>query len=133
MATKAARGNPAPIASGPDQRSTIDAGLGDANLQPRGIGFGKVAHGNDAGRLDATYRKITTKGGAVYEVEHGLGRIPGFVLMVDASNTQAPDSHYSVKAHNKSKWNTTTLQVHVLLIGPGSMDGGEITLMIGGE
>ena len=128
-----ARGAPAPIASGVDQRSKVDGGLGDANFQPRAIGFGKVEHGKDVGMHDAEYRSFGTKGTQnIYEVSHGLGRKPGFAIKVKSVNTQTPVSHYSVEPWNYEKWTENTVTVHVWSI-TGSLDGGQITLMIGGE
>jgi hypothetical protein len=127
------RGAPAPIASGIDQRSKLDGSLGDSNFQPRAIGFGKVAHGNDVGNHDAVYVTFgisSTK--ANYEVQHSLGRVAGFAMKVHTLNPRGV-MHTSVEPIDRDKWTTNTVRVNVILVGPGSLDGGEVTLMIGGE
>ena len=127
------RGAPAPIASGVDQRSKIDGSLGDANLQKRGLGFGKVAHGGDAGMHDAVYVTFATSSAkSVYEIQHSLGRVAGFAMKVHSKNPRGL-THYSVEPSEYEKWTTNTVRVHVIQVGAGSMDGGEITLLIGGE
>lgn len=127
------RGKPAPIPSGADQRSNIDGSLGDANMQPRGIGFGKVTHGGDAGMHDAEYRTFGTSQakGQVYEVQHSLGHKPGFAILVKAENLVTPTSHYMVNAYEYDKWNETTVRVHVYTTG--SLDNAQLTLLIGGS
>jgi len=115
-------------------RSTMGKGMGDANMQDGGLSFGKVAHGQRAGKHDAQYATFTTRSGiAVYDVPHDLGFQPGFVLAVHMENTQSPTSHYSVLAYERDKWTKSGVRVHVALVGAGSMDGGSITLLIGGE
>lgn len=127
-----ARGAPAPIASGIDQRSKIDGSLGDANMQEGAFSHGKVAHGEKAGKMDAEYRTFRTQGGKfVYEVQHGLGRIAGFAMKVKSVNLQTT-THYGVEHWQEEKWTTNTVTVHVTNL-TGSMDGGEVTLLIGGE
>lgn len=133
MASQHIRGRAAPIATGPDQRSSLNSGLGDANVQDRGLHFGKVAHGEDAGKMDGCYRKIATKPGtSIYEVQHDLGRIPGFAFMVASEHNFDPTTHYAVSAFERQKWTTSSVRVRVLNIA-GSLDGGEIFLLIGGE
>jgi len=128
-----ARGAPAPIASGIDQRSKIDGSLGDANMQDGAFSHGKIAHGERAGKMDAEYRTFrTTSAKSIYEVQHNLGRIAGFATKVKAVNPQT-QTHYSIEHYQEEKWTTNTVTVHVIQVGAGSMDGGEVTLLIGGE
>lgn len=131
----ALRGRSQSIGSSPDDlREGVMGKLGDTNMQRRGLSFGKIAHGEDAGKMDAEYRTINTSValGNVYRVEHTLGHVPGFVNLWKSKNTLTPASHYSVIGWNESKWTSTTAWVRVEAT-KGSLDGGELTLMIGGE
>ena len=131
------RGSVAPLGSSPDTlRQTVNKGLGDANMQDRGIGLGVLRAGQDAGKLDAVYAEVTLNAAGlahpVYDVAHTLGRAPGFVLLMNSENTTTPASHYSVIGWQRDKWNQTNLRIHVALVA-GAFNGGRLTLLVGGE
>lgn len=120
-------------ASPDDLRRAVNGALGDANVAQRGLTFGKVAHGEDAGRLDAVYAKIVLKAGVQeYTVPHTLGHVPGFVKLWASRNTTTPASHYDVIGWQHEKWTASSIRVRVR-VSEGNLAGGEITLMIGGE
>lgn len=111
----------------------INKALGDPNLRTGGVTFGKVQHGERVGKMDAVYSTIKTRATAnEYEVPHTLGHIPGFCLLVSSENRQSPLTKYQVGAIRRDEWTGTTCRVDVTQTG-GSMDGGELTFLVGGE
>ncbi len=119
-------------ASADDLRESLGK-LGDGNMQKRGLSWGRLEHGNDAGSQDAVYSKVTLVAGRdVYEVRHTLGHVPGFIRLIDSENTITQASHYSVIPWDKRRWteNTAFVRVYAMV---GNLAGGSITLHIGGE
>lgn len=127
------RGRSAALGATPDGlRESFDK-LGDANMQDRALGWGKPAHGNDAGKQDAVWATVKLVAGTnVYRVSHTLRHRPGFAKEWESVNTTTPASHYSVIPWLKEKWNDTTCFVRVDVI-VGNLAGGVVTLLIGGE
>lgn len=66
-----------------------------------------------------------------YDVKHALGRKPGWVRLHHSINTATPVSHYSVIGVRPAEWTDTNVRVNVLN-HIGSMDGGQITVELGG-
>ena len=130
----ALRGRSMSLGSNPDDaREAIMGKLGDTNMQKGGLTFGKVAHGESVGAFDACYATVVLAAGQnVYTVSHTLQHIPGFVKLVDSSNTTTPASHYSVIAWSKGDWTRNTVMVRVESF-VGNLAGGRITLEIGGS
>lgn len=113
-------------------RQLVNKALSDANVKDGGLTFGKVQHGESAGKMDACYSTIkTVTGTAEYEVPHTLGHIPGFCLLMHSEN-RVTTSQYSVAASSRDKWSSTTCRVNVR-VEAGSLDGGELTFMVGGS
>ena len=114
-------------------RRAVSQALGDANVKTAGLTFGKVQHGEMAGKTDAQYATIKTKAGTnEYEVPHTLGHAPGFCMLVSTENRQTPTSKYVATAVRRDEWTGTTCRVDVDKVS-GSMDGGELTFLVGGE
>ena len=109
------------------------ASLGDSNIAAQGVTFGRVVPGL-AGKLDAAYAVISTSSakGYVYDVPHDLGHEPGWIIAVHQENTQTPVSHYHVIGWERDKWTATNARVHINVI-TGSLDGGQVTLMLAGR
>jgi hypothetical protein len=118
----------------PGGAAALTQSLGDSNLKLGGITFGKVQHGERAGKTDARYATIKTKAGqSEYEVPHTLGHAAGFCMLVGSENRQSPASKYIATNLRRDLWTATTCRVDVALQGAGSMDGGELTFLVGGE
>ena len=64
-------------------------------------------------------------------MKHSLGRKPGWVVLRYSENAATPVSHYSVIGVRRQDWTDTTVRINVLN-HVGSMDGGQLTLEIGG-
>lgn len=128
------RGTPMPVGlSSEGSRGALSRGVGDQNVQKRGLSFGVVAGGNDVGRMDAVYSRVNLQAGkTVYDVGHSLRRVPGFVLLWRSENPRTPRSHYSVIPWERSKWSHSSIRIDVHTI-VGDAAGGELVLMIGGE
>lgn len=121
--------------AGPGEIAAVLNGkLGDGNIQPRGIGLGAPSPGGLVGRIDAVYAVVKTSAAAgnVYDVSHSLGRVPSIVLLIGSENSSTPASHYSVIAWERQKWTHSTMRVRVVAL-VGSLDGGVITLLVGGD
>lgn len=115
-------------------RRAVSNALGDPNLKVGGVTFGKVQHGERAGKLGAVYSTIKIKSGqSEYEVPHTLGHEPGFCILWGSENRQSPGSIYAISWVRRDEWTATTCRVNVALQGAGSMDGGELTFLVGGE
>lgn len=115
-------------------RQIVNKALADANIKDHGLTFGKVQHGESAGKLDACYSTIVTSiaKGAEYEVPHTLGHVPGFCMLLHSENRITTNSQYSATSIKRDLWSETTCRVNVAAVA-GSLDGGELTFMIGGS
>jgi hypothetical protein len=133
MATPLTRGTSSPVGSSPDaQRSALAGGLGDANLQNRALGEGRVQGGEAVGKQDAVYVNLAiTSAKSEYDVPHTLGRKPGYCSLVGSANSLTPGSHYHVNGINRDKWTATNVRISVYVL-TGSADSGQLTLRIGG-
>lgn len=129
------RGQIVPAGASPSQiAGVVNGGIGDANMQERGLSLGSPSPGALAGKLDAVYAslKTSTAGGNTYDVSHSLGRVPSIVLLVGSENAPTPASHYHVIPWERQKWTHSTLRIRVAAL-VGSLDGGVLTLLVGGE
>lgn len=136
MATVTQRGRLQTVAATPpggEASRTPIASLGDSNFQNRGLTFGKVQHGEDAGMHDAQWVTIKTSASkSDYDIPHTLGHPAGFCHLMNAENRVTTTSTYAASAINRDSWTATTCRVHVERL-TGSMDHGELTFLVGGH
>lgn len=115
-------------------RRLVDEALGDRNIAPGGLTFGKMVDGGPVGKTDLRYAALSTKEGTYeYEVKHACGYVPAFAILATSENRQTPKSTYSVSAIERDKWTDTTIRVTVDISLAGSLDGGLLWFIIGGH
>jgi len=105
--------------------------LGDTNIQARGLKTALLKNGADIGRTDAVVAIVAGTNGVV-EVQHSLGRIPGYCRIL--TTIPAVGSEYAAVLSPKEyeKWTPTTIRVD-LITQHGSETGATVALEIGGE
>ena len=114
-------------------RRAVAKALGDPNIKLGGLTWGKVEHGQPVGRTDALWAVVPLKTGKnEYEVAHTLGHAPGFVILSGSENRPSPTSKYAISWIRRDEWTGTTARIDVALLS-GSMDGGVLYLIVGGE
>lgn len=114
----------------------LRAKLGDENLRDGGLATALIADGSRIGKSDAVIAFAKGLGGAggTLEIEHKLGRVPGYCRLVTTiPPAGATGAHVSVAPVKYEKWTDTTLRVDTLLVGAGSLDGTIIVLEVGGH
>lgn len=115
-------------------RRLVDEALGDRNIAPGGITFGKMVDGGPVGKTDMRYAALTTKSGEwEYEVKHACGYVPAFAILATSENRQTPRTTFSVSAIDRDKWTESTIRIAVDISSAGSMDGGLIWFIVGGH
>lgn len=118
--------------AGPNAVGILRGGVGDANIVPGALSTGKTEGGQAVGRTDAVTVELALNGAkTTYEVQHGLGRVPGFVKMIGVRNPTSPTTTVAIGWVDRDRWTTTTARIYVNLLG-GSLGGATLTLEVGG-
>ena len=130
--------------SGGQQQGTLDIDtlvnllrekLGDANIQPDGLETATIADGAPIGRNRARCHFVTglTGAGGVVTIQHKLGRVPGYIRLLQAIPAVGGKCHAVVSPVEYEKWTDTTARIDVFLVGPGGLDHAIIAVEVGGK
>ncbi len=121
---------PSVIASPDSLRAGQASQMGDSNMAPGGLTFGRRVDGGAVGPFKAIYRKVSTKGGAsVYNLAHNLGFVPAFALYIGCDTA---GNAYHADNFEHDRWTATEVRVK-LFVDLGGLNGTEVWFIIGGE
>ena len=110
----------------------LRGGVGDANIVPGALSTGKTESGQAVGRTDAVTVEMALSGSkTTYEVQHRLGRVPGFVKLVGVRNGVVTNTTVAIAWVDRDRWTETTARIYVNLLS-GSLDNATLTVEVGG-
>ena len=92
----------------------------------------KMTDGGPTGTPGEEFRKVAGTGSAYYNIPHGLGVVPAYVILVRVDNATTPNTNLCATSSDTHKWSATEIRVRVDMVS-GSLNGSTLWFKVGGQ